>query len=195
MQAATSAQKAIGGLVTHRYDEGTPRIALRPRDGLVSRACLYTVADDGMPNRLAWYETADYVSPDQTRDWTAGAEGAELMSFRLFRSVENAVGTLDDCRWLYVVHTDIPEDVSREYNTWYDEEHLPRLVTVPGVIRARRYVSPDQAPHYLTAYDLADRDAFTSPEGLKARKTAWTERMRGLFYNTRRYTGVLQTPA
>jgi hypothetical protein len=46
--------------------------------------------------------------------------------------------------WLYIVHTDIPADVVADYNAWYDEEHLPRLVGVPGVERARRFVADDQ---------------------------------------------------
>ena len=36
-------------------------------------------------------------------------------------------------------------------------------------------------PRYLTAYGLTERDAFSSPEGLKARKTPWTEKMRPHF--------------
>ena len=67
-----------------------------------------------------------------------------------------------------------------------DNEHLPRLVTVPGVIRARRYAAVAGNPKYLTAYELTDKDAFESPEGLKARKTPWTAKMRSLFQNTRR---------
>jgi hypothetical protein len=88
--------------------------------------------------------------------------------------------------WIYIVHTDIPEDIVYEYNQWYDEEHLPRLVTVPGVNRARRFVCEGQSPKYLTAYSLDDPDAFESPEGLIARKTPWTAKMRSLFFNTRR---------
>ncbi len=81
-----------------------------------------------------------------------------------------------------------PSDPSREdeYNDWYDKEHLPRLVTVAGVIRARRYTAVSGNPRYLTAYELTDRNAFESPEGLQARKTPWTAKMRGLFFNTRR---------
>ncbi len=53
--------------------------------------------------------------------------------------------------WLYIVHTDIPAEIVTDYNAWYDEEHLPRLVSVPGVIRARRYVADDGvSPRYLT---------------------------------------------
>jgi len=88
---------------------------------------------------------------------------------------------------LLMVWTDIDPEFEAEFNDWYDEEHLPRLVTVPGVARARRYVAADGvSPRYLTAYDLTIRDAFESPEGLKARKTPWTEKMRSLFHNTRR---------
>ncbi|HEX9463365.1 MAG TPA: hypothetical protein VGB82_12275 [Alphaproteobacteria bacterium] len=96
--------------------------------------------------------------------------------------------------WLYIVHTDIPADIVADYNAWNDGEHLPRLVTVPGVARARRYVADDGvSPRYMTAYDLSIRDAFESPEGLKARKTPWTEKMRALFQNTRRKMCALAT--
>ena len=89
-------------------------------------------------------------------------------------------------QWLYIVHTDIPADIVDEYNHWNDEEHLPRLVTVPGVNRARRFICTGQSPRYLTAYSLDDPNAFESPEGLIARKTPWTAKMRSLFFNTRR---------
>ncbi len=88
--------------------------------------------------------------------------------------------------WVYLVHTDIAPDLLDEYNAWYGEEHLPRLVKVPGILRARRFTATAGEPRYLTAYDLTDRDAFESPEGLVARKTPWTERMRSQFTNTRR---------
>jgi hypothetical protein len=106
------------------------------------------------------------------------------MNFKLMRDVGKVPGT--DTPWLYIVHTDIPDHIVDEYNEWYDKEHLPRLVTVPGVIRARRYAATSGNPRYLTAYELTDPDAFESPEGLQARKTPWTAKMRSLFENTRR---------
>ena len=115
---------------------------------------------------------------------TLYGENRERMNFTLMRDVGRVSET--DTPWLYIVHTDIPDDIVDEYNEWYDKEHLPRLVTVPGVIRARRYTAVSGNPRYLTAYELTDRDAFESPEGLQARKTPWTAKMRSLFYNTRR---------
>ena len=170
------------------------------------RARRYSV-DDAPLKYLAWYETTDASvesGPDFQRlvreptAWsqrmrTLYGENRERMNFTLMRDVGRVPET--DTPWLYIVHTDIPDDIVGEYNEWYDKEHLPRLVTVPGVIRARRYNAVSGNPRYLTAYELTDRDAFESPEGLQARKTPWTAKMRSLFYNTRRRMCSLVHPA
>jgi len=155
------------------------------------------VVDDAKPKYLAWYEARDAAvepGPDfktlvanptgWTRRMVQRFEVRERMNFALARDVGDTSAV--DTPWVYLVHTDIPDDVVDEYNAWYDNEHLPRLVTVPGVVRARRYVAVEGGPKYLTAYQLTDRDAFESPAGLQARKTPWTARMRSLFQNTRR---------
>jgi hypothetical protein len=164
-------------------------------------------ADDAPLKYLAWYETTDAgVEPGphfqqvvaQPTPWSQRirrfyVDKRERMNFRLAREVGSVPP--QDAPWLYIVHTDIPDEVVDEYNRWYDEEHLPRLVTVPGVLRARRYASVAGGPRYLTAYELTDRDAFESPAGLQARKTPWTAKMRSLFSNTRRRMCRLVLPA
>lgn len=156
-------------------------------------------ADDAPLKYLAWYDTADEsveTGPDFQRivshptPWSQRmrrfyGENRERMNFRLMCDVGSVPE--QDTPWLYIVHTDIPGHIVDEYNAWYDKEHLPRLVSVPGVVRARRYAAVTASgPKYLTAYELTDRDAFESPAGLQARKTPWTAKMRSLFQNTRR---------
>jgi hypothetical protein len=156
-------------------------------------------ADDAPLKYLAWYDTADEgveTGPDFQRiashptPWSQRmrrfyGDNRERMNFRLMCDVGRVPE--QDTPWLYIVHTDIPDHIVDEYNAWYDREHLPRLVTVPGVVRARRYTAVSASgPRYLTAYELNDRDAFESPAGLQARKTPWTAKMRALFQNTRR---------
>lgn len=185
------------------YDtEHLPRIVALPDFVLGRRyAC-----DGAMPKYLAWYDTRDETvepGPDLKRAvanptpwWRRMAgffEHRERMNFRLMRDVGEK--PREDTSWLYIVHTDIPDHIVEEYNEWYDREHLPRLVTVPGVIRARRYAAVSGSPRYLTAYELTDQNAFESPEGLKARKTPWTEKMRSLFQNTRRSMCKLILPS
>ena len=154
--------------------------------------------DEAPIRYLAWYDTVDEKvetgtafqhlvhepTPWSQRMRRLYGDKRERFNFRLMRDVGQAPHR--DTPWLYLVHTDIPDHIVEEYNEWYDKEHLPRLVTVPGVLRARRYTAVAGSPRYLTAYELTDKNAFESPEGLKARKTPWTEKMRSLFQNTRR---------
>ena len=154
--------------------------------------------DEAPIRYLAWYDTADEKvetgphfqrlvaepTPWSQRMRKLYGDKRERFNFQLMRDVGKV--PVEDTPWLYLVHTDIPDHIVGEYNEWYDKEHLPRLVTVPGVVRARRYTAVSGSPRYLTAYELTDRNAFESPEGLKARKTPWTEKMRSLFQNTRR---------
>jgi hypothetical protein len=177
------------------YDtEHLPRIAALP--GFV-RGRRY-VCDGATPKYLAWYDAVDetveagphlkeYLA-DSTPWFTRIAgflQHRERMNFRLMRDVGDT--GRNDAPWLYIVHTDIPDHIADEYNEWYDAEHLPRLVTVPGVLRARRYNRVSgPGPKYFTAYDITAPEVWESPAAHKARKTAWTEKMRSLFLNTRR---------
>lgn len=177
------------------YDtEHLPQIAALPGFVLGRRyAC-----EGAMPKYLAWYDTADetvepgphfkqYIA-DSTPWWRRMAgflQHRERMNFRLMRDVGDTASA--DAPWLYIVHTDIPDHIAGEYNEWYDKEHLPRLVTVPGVLRARRYNRVSgPGPQYLTAYELTAPEVWESPAAHQARKTPWTEKMRSLFQNARR---------
>ena len=165
------------------------------------------IVDEAKPKYLAWYDTVDenvepgpdfqravaHPTPWSQRIRTFYGDDRERMNFRLVRDVGTAPA--QDTPWLYLVQADIPGNVVAEYNEWYDQEHLPRLVTVPGVLRARRYVATGGSPKYLTAYELLDKDAFESPAGLQARKTPWTEKMRSLFQNSRRRMCRLIAPS
>jgi hypothetical protein len=156
------------------------------------------VCEGATPMYLAWYDTIDEgvePGPDFARFLAnptlqflriAGLlQHRERMNFRLMRDVGDTARS--DAPWLYIVHTDIPDHIAAEYNDWYDREHLPRLATVPGVLRARRYDRVSgPGPRYLTAYELTGAEVWESPAALEARKTPWTEKMRSLFKNTRR---------
>lgn len=188
--AEQSAERAATRLITHRFTtQGNLQPSLQ-KSPEIERVRLFAVEGES-PSWLACYESHKRVDVSDSLEWTKHGLNIEGMAFDLFRDVCNESHSLDETRWLYVVHTDVPDDVAAEYNDWYDREHLPRLARVPGVVRARRFVACNASPRYFTAYDLADRDAFTSPQGLQARKTPWTEKMRNLFSNTRRFTGRL----
>jgi hypothetical protein len=59
---------------------------------------------------------------------------------------------------------DIPESLDEEFNSWYDDEHIPEKVgNVPGFLRARRYRSLEGRPNYLCIYELEDLSVLDNP--------------------------------
>lgn len=87
-----------------------------------------------------------------------------------------------------LVGLDVEAEHEADFNAWYDEEHLPALSRVDGVIRAHRYerigtaTAPDsQFSKYLAIYDLVSGDIFSSPAWKAAVETPWTNRLRPHF--------------
>jgi hypothetical protein len=44
-------------------------------------------------------------------------------------------------RGIFLVYTDIDPMHEDEFNAWYNTEHLPELLSLPGVLDAARYVA------------------------------------------------------
>ena len=76
-----------------------------------------------------------------------------------------------------------PSTIEEEFNAWYDTEHVPERLAVPGVETAIRFCSTTgAAPKYLAMYDLAaesvlDTDAYKNVAGDKS--SPWTRRVTG----------------
>ena len=58
---------------------------------------------------------------------------------------------------LLMLWTDVDPEYEAEFNRWYDEEHLDRLLKVPGFLSASRYVALRGGPKYLAMYELEER--------------------------------------
>jgi hypothetical protein len=71
-------------------------------------------------------------------------------------------------------------DTETEFNDWYDNEHLPNLSRVPGVVGARRFRASDTQSErkYLSLYHLQNLDVSRSDAWSTASNTKWTERIR-----------------
>ncbi len=88
--------------------------------------------------------------------------------------------------WHYIVETDVEPRAEADLNAWYDTEHLPGLASVPGTVRAQRYMNEQASPRYHACYDLQTQQTFGSPPWLAVRATAWSARVRPNFRNTLR---------
>src|SRR5271156_579854 len=89
---------------------------------------------------------------------------------------------------LLAVWTGIAPEAEAEFNEWYNTEHIPQLLGVPGFLSGRRYQAVDGKPKYLALYELADENVLKCEAFLKVREhpTEWTRRMLPLFRNSQR---------
>ena len=64
---------------------------------------------------------------------------------------------------LLMVWTDIDAEFEPEFNRWYDEEHLPRLLHISGVFERRPlFCNFKGDPKYLAIYELEDHNVLRS---------------------------------
>ena len=57
-------------------------------------------------------------------------------------------------RGIFMVYVDIDAKDAPEFNEWYNKEHLPELLSVPGILSASRYEAAKGGPQYLACYEL-----------------------------------------
>ncbi len=77
------------------------------------------------------------------------------------------------------VRLDIAANVEDEFNRWYNEDHLPKLASVPGVACARRYCSlSGTGAKYLALYEMENEQVMSTDAWSKAANTEWTQKIR-----------------
>ena len=55
-----------------------------------------------------------------------------------------------------VMMTEVAEEHDAAFNDWYDNEHMPELLQLPGVLSAERYRVVGEGIRYLALYRLAE---------------------------------------
>jgi antibiotic biosynthesis monooxygenase (ABM) superfamily enzyme len=81
-------------------------------------------------------------------------------------------------KMVYVVTTEVEPEWEDEFNRWYDEEHVPALMSVPGYLSGSRYMAVEGAPKYMAFWEIESLEAYRNPEHDRAANTPWSERLR-----------------
>jgi hypothetical protein len=87
--------------------------------------------------------------------------------------------------------------MDEEFNDWYDLEHLPQMLAVPGMDTANRFVAIRGWPRYLAIYDLSEFGVLRSHEYRAmtgSRFTPWSRRILSRVKGWQRMTFVQQWP-
>lgn len=82
-----------------------------------------------------------------------------------------------------------PEGWDSEFHEWYEQEHIPARMVVPGFASAVRYEAVEVTPRYLACYFLDDMAALDTPQyqRLKTEPSEQTARMLGAAQGFTRY--------
>lgn len=81
---------------------------------------------------------------------------------------------------LYAVLFTVPEERRNDFNAWYTEDHVPKLLVEPQWLGVRRYEIVDGTPHnytHIALHHLSSVDAMNSPHRAAARDTPWRDRL------------------
>jgi hypothetical protein len=64
-----------------------------------------------------------------------------------------------------VVTVEVAEEDVDELNRWYEEEHRPEKLSLPGYVALRRFRASDGSPKFLAIYELEYPDAAAGGGG------------------------------
>ncbi len=80
---------------------------------------------------------------------------------------------------LLMVWADVPADKEEEFNRWYNEEHLPERMAIPGFLGGARYEAVKGGPKHLACYELESAAVMESPayKKVQGNPTPWTKKI------------------
>ncbi len=81
------------------------------------------------------------------------------MQFPVERLPANSAGP-----YIHIVRVDIAPEQEAAFNRWYDEVHLPAILSCPGWLTGSRYKVIDDGPAYAALYTIAGDWVYDTPE-------------------------------
>ena len=84
-----------------------------------------------------------------------------------------------------------------EFHDWYDREHVPERLRVPGFINAERWIDEQNPKIHVATYDLDNVDVLVSPSYRAVggdNQSVWTKRVTGMCRRIMRYEGEQLVP-
>ncbi|WP_428534326.1 hypothetical protein [Rhodopila sp.] len=84
-----------------------------------------------------------------------------------------------------------------EFHDWYDREHIPERMGVPGFLNAERWIDEQTPTIHVATYDLESPAVLSSPAYRAvagANQSVWTRRVTDLCKRVMRYEGEQLLP-
>ena len=178
------------GEFTDWYDnEHAPNRVATPGFGAVAR---FRATDGMKPEWLATYdfEPGTLETPAYKALWENASEREKRIMSSVATLDRRVYSPLSDS-WtdgvsqaagappvLLAVSMSVPADVVPDMEAYYEQEHYPLLLAVPGWRRARRFVlTTGTGPKYLSLHEVDSEAVFDEPGYKAAISTPWRNRI------------------
>ncbi len=144
---------------------------------------MYELEDHNVLRSAAFIDTVRYQPSERRLAISPSTMGRNFLlnGYRqIFPAVTHpADNPVDMPRYLQMGRIDVMASMEEEFNDWYNTCYIPGFLTVPGVIRARRYVAIDAQPKYLTVYEFENADVPDTDAWKALRESnPWSKRVR-----------------
>lgn len=106
-----------------------------------------------------------------------GAKCQSICDYSAEEIVAAKTALPDNAGGFLLVAMNVDPQAEDEFNDWYDTEHLPRLLAVPGCLSARRFRAGGGTHKYLAVYHLDSPEVCASQIWKDAVATPWTARI------------------
>lgn len=171
------------------HEHGPARLTV---PGLLG-ACRYEALDDLTPRWLALYEL-DTPAVLDSAEYKAVVEGGSdrdkfIMSHlstldrRIYTQLsDDGLGVGGPAPVILAVANWVPLETVDDMTAWYEQEHIPMLLAVPGWRRIRRFRLTDPPPlgdglGFLSLHELAGPAVLEQPGYRAAVSTPWRDRI------------------
>ena len=84
-----------------------------------------------------------------------------------------------------------------EFHDWYDLEHIPERLRVPGFLNGERWISDENPKQTICTYDLANHAVMSSPAYMAVgwgNASVWTKRVTNIAHRMLRFEGEQLLP-
>jgi len=170
------------------HEHGPARLTVPGFRGAVR----YQALDGEKPSWLALYELDRPEVIDSPgyqalggrasdRDRAVGA-GLAALDRRVYEQIsQDGSPPADEAPVILAVATSVPASAEQDLAAWYEQEHIPMLLQVPGWQRIRRFrlvrALDAPGPDFLSLHELAGPEVLEEPGYRAAISTPWRDRM------------------
>ena len=88
--------------------------------------------------------------------------------------------------FFYTVEITSASEHTGDVSSWYDEEHMPGLASVPGCMHARRFLTHGKEQTSCACYEITNSEIRETAAWNAVRGTPWSLRVRPYFLNLKR---------